>query len=217
VRRDNVEHLILIGGPSDVVVEQGIQRRRRPAEAQAGAANTDSVPTPSAPQENAPIPFPQVHKPAPMATPVPGASVFTPRRSAVAQSAPAPRHEEAFDMTPAVRHDRAAEARSEPAASISFPAFPAPAPQPAPKPYFSEPAFPQSEPAAAAPLPPPFAMQAPRAEQFNPMEVPPAQAPAATAPNPFATSPEETAAKVNDLEREMARLLGEITAKPLSR
>ncbi|MCX5569376.1 flagellar biosynthetic protein FliO [Kaistia nematophila] len=31
VRRDNVEHLILIGGPSDVVVEPGIQRAQQPA------------------------------------------------------------------------------------------------------------------------------------------------------------------------------------------
>jgi hypothetical protein len=31
--------------------------------------------------------------------------------------------------------------------------------------------------------------------------------------SPAAASPEETAAKVNDLEREMARLLGEITGK----
>src|SRR5690606_20323006 len=29
VRRDNVEHLLIIGGPADVVVEAGIQRQRR--------------------------------------------------------------------------------------------------------------------------------------------------------------------------------------------
>src|SRR5664279_2142049 len=31
VRRDNVEHLILVGGTSDLVVEHSIQRTRRPA------------------------------------------------------------------------------------------------------------------------------------------------------------------------------------------
>jgi DnaK suppressor protein len=41
VRRDNVEHLILIGGPTDVVVEQTIQRARR---AKAAGSEIDSPP-----------------------------------------------------------------------------------------------------------------------------------------------------------------------------
>src|SRR5690606_34087379 len=50
VRRDEVEHLIMIGGPSDIVVEQNI--RRRPANgaraATAPAAPAMEVPPPAA-------------------------------------------------------------------------------------------------------------------------------------------------------------------------
>ena len=38
VRRDNVEHLILIGGPSDIVVEPSIVRARRPVARPPGSA-----------------------------------------------------------------------------------------------------------------------------------------------------------------------------------
>jgi hypothetical protein len=53
VRRDNVEHLILIGGPSDLVVEPGIMRQRaaagqRQAAAQAAAAQQGAVAQPAA-------------------------------------------------------------------------------------------------------------------------------------------------------------------------
>ena len=47
VRRDNVEHLILIGGPTDVVVEQTIQRARR---AKAAGSEIDTQP-PLPPEE----------------------------------------------------------------------------------------------------------------------------------------------------------------------
>jgi flagellar protein FliO/FliZ len=41
VRRDNVEHLLLVGGPSDLVVEQAIQRPRRPKPAQPASSTTE--------------------------------------------------------------------------------------------------------------------------------------------------------------------------------
>jgi len=47
VRRDNVEHLILIGGPSDLVVEPGIMRQRTAAGQRQGAAQ--QVPSPQQP------------------------------------------------------------------------------------------------------------------------------------------------------------------------
>jgi len=40
VRRDNVEHLILIGGPSDLVVEPGIMRQRTAAGQRQSAARS---------------------------------------------------------------------------------------------------------------------------------------------------------------------------------
>ena len=43
IRRDNVEHLLLIGGPSDVVVEHAIQRTRRPKPATTAAATTTEI------------------------------------------------------------------------------------------------------------------------------------------------------------------------------
>lgn len=46
VRRDNVEHLILTGGPQDVVVESGIPVERPPMTAQRPAAHEPSAPPP---------------------------------------------------------------------------------------------------------------------------------------------------------------------------
>ena len=43
IRRDNVEHLLLIGGPSDVVVEHAIQRTRRPKPATTTVATTTEI------------------------------------------------------------------------------------------------------------------------------------------------------------------------------
>lgn len=75
VRRDDVEHLILIGGPTDVVVEQNIRlvapaSARRPAE---------EMPYP-APTE----PAPAIRSPAPVARPAPTAQPVTPPRPAPA-------------------------------------------------------------------------------------------------------------------------------------
>src|SRR5205823_7321046 len=76
VRRDNVEHLILIGGPSDLVVEPGIMRQRsaagqRQAAQQAvaalpaAAAETPAPPS-SAPRASvAPAPVPAPPPPLP--------------------------------------------------------------------------------------------------------------------------------------------------------
>ncbi len=57
VRRDNVEHLLMIGGPSDVVVEPGIMRprRRAPESAMRPQAAAGGL-TPA--EVGAPIPFP---------------------------------------------------------------------------------------------------------------------------------------------------------------
>lgn len=66
VRRDDVEHLLLIGGPTDVVVEQQIrlmgQRRAAPVESARPAQDSDEFeadlppPPPRAPQQARPVP-----------------------------------------------------------------------------------------------------------------------------------------------------------------
>src|SRR5262249_42261707 len=43
IRRDNVEHLLIIGGPSDVVVEQNIARAA-PAQRETGRARPPAMP-----------------------------------------------------------------------------------------------------------------------------------------------------------------------------
>ncbi|MDN3719915.1 flagellar biosynthetic protein FliO [Roseibium salinum] len=115
IRRDNIEHLILVGGPSDVVVEQNIIRHAplgsaRPGTmAQAGvpgqvkspvapgpdlpprpdewAAATETAPPPPAVQARPPSPAP---RPAAAASPSAPAATSAPARAPAAPSAPAP-------------------------------------------------------------------------------------------------------------------------------
>ena len=225
VRRDNVEHLILVGGPSDLVVEQAIQRPRRPAQrpqptdskassaveappviaetaaeaAPAPAATPEAVapevtvaPMSEAAPENPPIPFPrpqvadagQVEAPRTV-TQAAGRSFFPLRRVASGQQ---PTRVEPTSMP------------------ISVPGSDAPE-----MPMPEVPLAPEAPPATGEP------------DRTYASEPQPAEAAGAGAqPNnisPFAgpsqqpVKPDETATRVNDLEREMARLLGEITGR----
>ncbi|KMO41135.1 hypothetical protein VQ02_06275, partial [Methylobacterium variabile] len=93
LRRDNVEHLLLVGGPNDVVVERNIVRAAG-ARVQAELADR-SDPAPEAPlhlpagTEPAPLPppFPEPELPAP--EPERAAPAFAP----VMDPVPGPRHE----------------------------------------------------------------------------------------------------------------------------
>ncbi|MEP3234067.1 MAG: hypothetical protein ABJO30_14675 [Hyphomicrobiales bacterium] len=99
VRRDNVEHLIMIGGTSDILVEAGINRSAagpRPSQppAPTGAARMAATPTPAAPtptQSAAPQAAAQ-RAPTP-ATPAPAPVQQAPAQQAKApaQQAPAPK------------------------------------------------------------------------------------------------------------------------------
>lgn len=82
VRRDDVEHLILIGGPTDVVVEQNIRlgQTRRPAPA--AEAQQEPGPRPQRPPE-------QQRPPQPRPGPAPVSAPPTPR-----DQRPAPRAQE---------------------------------------------------------------------------------------------------------------------------
>ncbi|AZO75289.1 MULTISPECIES: flagellar biosynthetic protein FliO [unclassified Mesorhizobium] len=69
VRRDDIEHLILIGGPTDVVVERDIRlvAPRRPALTGDSGQQQAATPRPRAPQ---PAPAPARQSPAPAPAPV---------------------------------------------------------------------------------------------------------------------------------------------------
>lgn len=193
VRRDSVEHLILIGGPSDLVVEHSIQRARRPVarpatagEVQPGEPHVEAVTPPVA--DNPPIPAngeeraafqPAAYQPVSQAGdrpffPLRRASAGQPSRLEPARTAQ--QLHETDDEGPRsamIDADSRAAADAQPAAEANGRDQ-------------SPPSF-ASEPAAAAPNVTPF---------------PPPPAPA-----------HDPATKVGDLEREMARLLGEITGK----
>jgi flagellar biogenesis protein FliO len=79
IRRDNVEHLLMIGGPSDVVVETNIVRGTAVATRDAPAArNGAAEATPRMPQSE-PTPWPLQPEPAPAPAPQP---IRTPRAAA---------------------------------------------------------------------------------------------------------------------------------------
>src|SRR5581483_1500831 len=140
IRRDNVEHLMMIGGPTDVVVEANIVRAAAPAResqpARAPAA-TDTLPRAVPLGEGTQWPLqpegapaariePQVPRMEPPRMEPPPA----PPRAEPAALRPPPRHAPAVPP-PAAAEDEEAEwaaAEPEPAA----PAPPAPPPQPAP-------------------------------------------------------------------------------------
>ncbi|MBW8636458.1 flagellar biosynthetic protein FliO [Hoeflea sp. WL0058] len=75
VRRDNVEHLVMIGGPSDIVVESRIVRAdntrvaKKPAQPARAAPVEDRKPAPVPVPAPVPAPQPPAPAPAPEATP----------------------------------------------------------------------------------------------------------------------------------------------------
>ncbi|MBZ9847597.1 flagellar biosynthetic protein FliO, partial [Mesorhizobium sp. CA14] len=75
VRRDDIEHLILIGGPTDVVVERDIRLAapRRPAlTGDSGQQQTTAAARPRAPQPAPPPPPAPVRQPPPATQPAAG-------------------------------------------------------------------------------------------------------------------------------------------------
>ena len=210
VRRDNVEHLILIGGPTDVVVEQAIMRPRRPAARPASAPPIPAAndPLSEAPfgTENPPIPFP-------IARPQAATSMTPPYRPEPAPASPPPSYPPATAQP--------IERPFSPIRRVAAQALrPEPALQPSPMPTVVQ-FEPMAEPAAIFPELPQAPTYdeidgAPFGRRASDMNGASSHAPEAEPEvNPYAapTPSDDTAAKVNDLEREMARLLGEITSK----
>lgn len=162
VRRDNVEHLVLIGGPSDVVVEQNIvagdvhraiaeRQMRMPAATQKPAPRPRPAPAPAASQpRNAEPRAPAVtpEKTGPEVTPrapspIPsdgrgqtgGASPSTPpRRHAVAVTPPEAEPEAPHAEPEPVVQLPTSPKKTEPRFEPPFVTKPAPAPAPAAEP-----------------------------------------------------------------------------------
>ena len=153
VRRDDVEHLILIGGPSDVVVEQNIRmvpagRRNGPVE-EAPVRPTTAAPMAPMAQATPPAPQPApVAAPRPVREPVPAPIapvVPAPPPSAPAVAAPAapaaPRA--AFQQAPAPAPSVSVAPPPRPA---TMPSVTAPAVAANPAPSYTSPAAPRVEP-----------------------------------------------------------------------
>lgn len=168
VRRDNVEHLVMIGGPTDVVVESNIVRAA-PASRDAAMPRGPSMETPR------PIPLPDNSNGAWPLQPEPAAAGAPPR---------APRNEQATTEEPASwplqpRAEAPARAPRESLAALADelaprpPAPPRPRPQPSARQAVAEPRQ-ESRPEPRQPI---------KAEPRMP-EPPPAAAPAAADTGP---------------------------------
>jgi flagellar protein FliO/FliZ len=103
IRRDNVEHLLMIGGPSDVVVEANIVRAAQGARDAAGPRPQEALPPRAAPQNESNM-WPLQPEPAPAPAP-------RPRPQPAAMEEPPPWHNEPEPPPP-----RRAEVRPEPRA-----------------------------------------------------------------------------------------------------
>ena len=187
IRRDNVEHLILIGGPTDVVVEENIVRAQSAA-AQSPAPVQRQAPPPRAPIEFEPefdptlVPYDEPTYDEPI-RPAPAARM--PQRPAprppVERNAPTPR------PAPAARQDQYDDVTKRLEAALR---------QPAAEPRVAPPPAPTARP-APEPRPTPPAAPAPRAEPAPA----PAAAPAKSGGDVFASLEEEMASLLRPNER----------------
>jgi hypothetical protein len=226
VRRDNVEHLIMIGGPNDVLVESQIIRAAvSPAARERDAAAVKALPIApvhalgGAPAAAIEAP-PQPAEPAP---PPPQPPRIAPRFEAptvkpAERVAPAPLRPAIRAVAPANEDAGPGIAPAKPVAPAPAPAKPvAPAPTPA-KPVAPAPARPAVQ--ARSPLPPPIVAAPAARTRATPVLPPSPEAPAAP-PQPVARPPspetpappakppvDEAFGDLESLEAEMARLLG---------
>ncbi len=116
IRRDNVEHLLMIGGPSDVVVEANIVRAAASARNSAGPRSTapaEALPRPAAINETNMWPL----QPEPAPAPAPPSILRPPPRQQPMMDEPAQWIADPEPPTPLVP-PRRAEMRAEPRADI---------------------------------------------------------------------------------------------------
>ncbi len=227
VRRDNIEHLLMIGGPNDVLVESAINRVEaalgRPGDQRQATANwappreLDAAPAQGQPPFAPPKAAAPVNLPPDLFAPAPAKPIAAPPKAVAAPPPPAsagprvsspiappaaPRPAPPRPPTPPflARTQRLAQpndAQTSPPPAAAAPK-PAPAPVEAPKPAAPPP---PPKPAAVAPPPPPKPAAPPP---------PPAPKPAPAASSPPTPAPSERAEvdPLDSLEAEMARLLG---------
>jgi flagellar biogenesis protein FliO len=183
IRRDNVEHLILIGGPTDVVIEPGIVRAQPVGGTRAAPRGyeAEEFDAPIVPETTV---EPERPAPPPMPAPTPRAPSPEIPRQAALPPRPAPRAEQQYaDM--AQRLD----------AALRKPQGDTPVTPPAPAPRTPEPRMFEQR-----PLPPP-----PRPASPRPVEARPEPRVAETRPQPAQSEP--AADVFSSLEEEMASLL----------
>ncbi len=213
VRRDNVEHLLLIGGPSDVVVEGAIHRvRQRGAQAAAQAAtaraamHTAAIEPPPAAEPEIPLPERFAVDEPPAEAPIP----FPMARSALRAAASGNARPELRSVQPAPAAAAEEEPASAAAASFIAPQRPtrlqaiqsrlaAPPPPPAPPPEAPPPV--DELQVVQEDLPPAYAAQALPADVLLSVVMT-----AEAAPPPEAPPEPDVPATFAEAEREAAEL-----------
>jgi len=202
VRRDNVEHLIMIGGPTDIVVEQNIVRavpvtapREMPVPRTPGAVE-------AATSARAPAGDEAPHAPA---EPVARSAPEFPR---IPRPEPAPRPPRVADSLARLGMPLTPPPRPAPEPIVPAPAPIVPAAEPAPEPASS--ATPADAALASmaqrleAALRRPPGSPEPAKPAEPALEVPPSDSPA-TAPQ---ASPSKASSDIDSLQEEMANILG---------
>ncbi|MHA1157592.1 MAG: hypothetical protein ACTSP2_02430 [Alphaproteobacteria bacterium] len=232
VRRDNVEHLVLIGGPTDTVIETAIQRPQLRRQQDRSAARDQGVIEPDVPppQPDRISPAGDLQSPPPpvatavlpiqigaapiIARPPPAAATLGEFQEPVVPLAPADPLTGPEANLPAAPPDQP----SETAATSGPPDGPAgesEAPLDLPSPPLSAPVAPVQDEADAAP-PSEVSNQTPQSQEAGPR--PGEEAARENTDEPAGTADRQatpaTEARVDDLEREMARLLGEKAPPP---
>ncbi|HYA79741.1 MAG TPA: hypothetical protein VED87_02265 [Methylocystis sp.] len=237
VRRDNIEHLLLIGGPNDVLVEGSIlrgepmaarteTRELRPSAptpgwpSAPGAVETPPAPPPAiAPKPEPPREAPPLAARAPSREPPPAVLEMLRRRPAEPARRPEPAHSEPPlpELTPPEPVEAAPPPPPAPAPPPPPPRVGAPEPPPAARPTVGAPPL---RPLSPRPPTPPFLTRtqkaAPPSPQPPPRREPPpvSQRPAAPPPSPPSPAPPPPSPPpaendaLESLEAEMARLLG---------
>ena len=220
IRRDNVEHLLLIGGTNDVVIEQGIVRGERSLR---GRAEGDPLMEPAEPAK--PIIALQPNPVAPPAAPPQAPQRPVAPSAPIAPPAPRPMAQPVMPAAGATSPAAAAAvARFEgdferDVKTMEYPATPAQAPAPA-RPV--APALPLQQPPQ---IPQPFALppaqpvvQAPPQSsllQSSPLQSSPLQStPQQSTPQPRAEAPRAETSRPEPMS-EMARRLSEVLQRPI--
>ena len=224
VRRDNVEHLVMIGGPNDVLVESQINRAvasaresnqassllgpsapvRRTEAALAASAAAEAPKVAAKAPASAPVPAPAASTAATAAPPIPKAPAPAPAQASIPAQAPAPVQAPA----PELARPASAPLAATPAAE---PARPAPAASPAPRQADPRPAQPR------ATMPPPIipANASPnRGGTVRATETAPARGSAnPPAPSPAAPAPQRQPEKAEPVAADSKGELNVTTAK----